>query len=105
MPIFIISSHKDASNWTATLLTPNITEAEPFIRYKIKGISVLDNIYVIYNDTKYLLTLSGDDEYTTSKLAVVPSENKITLVINEKKQFYSVDIKFGAEEDDDIFTF
>ena len=105
VPIFIISSHKDASNWTATLLTPNITEAEPFIRYKIKGISVLDNIYVIYNDTKYLLTLSGDDEYTTSKLAVVPSENKITLVINEKKQFYSVDIKFGAEEDDDIFTF
>ncbi len=104
VPVFVISSKKEVAKWTATLQTKTITETNPFAKYLIKGISSMEVPYVIYNGKQYMLSSIGNDIYQSKKISLNNSAKTIELVIADKKQTDTIDIKLGAEEDD-LFDF
>jgi hypothetical protein len=105
VPIFVISSQKQNSHWTATLLTKTLSESAPIVKYQIKGISSIDDPYIHYNGKQYMLSSNGDNVYQSDKLSLNQSVKTIELVISGTKQTDTIDIKLGAEEDDLFFNF
>ncbi|HBZ34374.1 MAG TPA: BREX-4 system phosphatase PglZ [Bacteroidales bacterium] len=104
IPIFIISSSKESANWTALLLTNELSESAPIIKYKIKGVSAVDDIRVVYNEKEIKLKPIGDNVYESSPLTLISSTKVVTLKINDKQQIDHIEVKLGAEEDD-LFDF
>lgn len=100
VPIFVISSKKEAVQWTATLQTKTLSETNPIAKYLIKGLSSIDIPHIVYNRKQYTLTPIGDDVYQSEKLKLSNTAKTIELVITDKKQTDSIEIKLGAEEDD-----
>lgn len=104
VPIFIISSSKETITWTATLLTKELADTSPILKYKIIGISAADDIRVTYNGKEIKLIPIGDDIYASTPLALISSAKDVCLRINEKKQTDHIEVKLGVEEDD-MFSF
>lgn len=104
VPIFIISSSKDSSNWTAQLLTNELSESTPILKYKIKGVSAVDDIRVEYNGKEIKLKPTGDNIYESSPLTLISSAKDVILKINDKKQINHIEVRLGAEEDN-LFDF
>ena len=104
VPVFVISSQKQNSHWTATLLTKTLSESAPIVKYQIKGISSIDIPYIHYNGKQYMLSSNGDNVYQSDKLSLNQFVKTIELVISGTKQTDTIDIKLGAEEDD-LFSF
>lgn len=103
VPIFIISSQKETSKYSTKLLTTEITVNNPVIEFEIKGDNVA-NPYIMYGNTRYNLTKSGNN-YRTETLALVAATTMITLHIgSDYKQTFSLKINVGAKEDD-LFDF
>lgn len=104
VPVFIISSSKETSNWTAILLTHELSESAPIIKYKIKGVSTVDDIRVAYNGKEIKLKPTGDNIYESSSLTLTSATNEVVLKINDKQQIDHIEVKLGAEEED-LFDF
>jgi hypothetical protein len=104
VPIFIISSQREDSHWTAKLTTKTITEIDPTVEYHIEGTNSIDTPYILYNGKRYNLTCINGDIFKSEKLALKGSENKIKLVIDDKQQTDTIIVKLGAEEND-LFNF
>lgn len=103
VPIFIVSSHKESTNYTAKLLTTEITGNNPVIELEIKGENIV-NPYVMYGNQQYKLTKIGNI-YRSDKLALVAATTSVTLFIGSAyKQTFNLKINIGAEEED-LFDF
>lgn len=100
VPIFIISSQKNANNLSITLLTKEITGANPVVKYSIKGISYNDIPHVIYNNKRYELNLQEENTYYSDRLRLIEGINNIKLCINSYTLSSQIKINLGAEEDD-----
>ncbi len=104
VPIFIVSSHKESTNYTAKLLTTEITGNNPVIEFEIKGENIV-NPYVMYGNQQYKLTKAGTI-YRSDKLALVAATTSVTLFIGSAyKQTFNLKINIGAEEEEDLFDF
>lgn len=104
VPIFVLSSKKEASLWKATLETKRLTGSNPTLKYIIKGISLKDSPFVIYNGKHYALTHLDAEEYQSEKLDLINTAKIVTLVIADKQQIDGIEVLLGAEEDD-LFDF
>ncbi|MBP9995130.1 MAG: BREX-4 system phosphatase PglZ [bacterium] len=104
VPIFVISSKKDATHWTATLQTKSISESNPIVRYLIKGITAINIPSIVYDGRHYNLSVCGDNLYQSEKISLNKSATTVELVIGDKKQIDPIEVIFGAEEDD-LFNF
>ena len=103
VPVFIVSSRKESTNYTAKLLTTEITGNNPVIEFEIKGENIV-NPYVMYGNKQYKLTKTGNI-YRSDKLALVAASTSVTLFIGSAyKQTFNLKINIGAEEDD-LFDF
>lgn len=100
VPVFVISSKKDAIQWTATLQTRTISESNPIVRYLIKGITAINMPSIVYDGRQYNLSICGDNIYQSEKITLSKSATFVELVIGDKKQTDSIEVILGAEEDD-----
>lgn len=104
VPIIIVSSQKNASNYKATLLNSEITSSDPIVKYIIKGLSSIDNPIIIYNGVEYSMHKIAENSYESERLSLVETSKIITLKIGDFKQSDSIIVKTGVQEDD-LFDF
>lgn len=101
VPIIIVSNQKNASNFTAQILSDEINGTNPIVSFNIKGLSSVDIPEIEYNGITYSLNDSGAGTYTSEKLNLVDTCKSVTLRIGENfiKKF-SVSVNTGANEED-----
>lgn len=104
VPIFIISNSPAASDWTAELLTKEVSGTNPCVRFHIKNLPSSDMPYVDYNGNQYALHQVDDDIYESDALVLNNDETEIMLRIGEKMVIYYIQINTGIEEND-LFGF
>lgn len=100
VPIIIVSSQKNASNYSAKLMDNVVLASNPVLRYTIKGLSSIDNPMVTYNDVDYKLHRVSGDIYESERLKLVETAKKATLKINSFQQTDVLDINTGAQEEE-----
>ena len=99
VPLFIISSQPNATNYSATLMSREVSGAKPIVKYVIKGLYSTDTPYLMYNGTRYELNLHEGDSYYSEKLKLVANENTVYLHIGSYTSSTKININLGAEED------
>ena len=104
VPIIIVSSQKNATVYSAKLLSSEIVANNPIVRYTIKGVSSIDAPYVTYNGLDYALHKTGEDTYESERLSLVATSTRLVLHIGDFKQQDSLSVNTGAQEDD-LFGF
>lgn len=106
VPIIILSSHKNATNFTVTLIDDEIEGTNPVVRFRIKGLSSIDNPSIDYNGVPYIVKNTGDDLFESERLTLVDTATKVTLNINGTKyDTFTIKVSTGASEDADLFDF
>lgn len=106
VPIIILSSHKNATNFTVTLIDDEIEGTNPVVRFRIKGLSSIDNPSIDYNGVPYIVKNIGDDLFESERLTLVDTATKVTLNINGTKyDTFTIKVSTGASEDADLFDF
>lgn len=100
VPIIIISSQRNTSNYSAVLQNFEITASSPFVSYVIKGLSSIDVPVVEYNGVDYSLKRVSDNKYLSEELNLVGTANKLTLKIGAFKQNNTINVKLGVDEED-----
>lgn len=100
VPLFVISSQPNATNYTASLISRDISGANPILKYNIKGLFVGDTPYVLYNGNRYELNFQEDNTFFSDRLIFVASENIVELHIGSYVLSSQININFAAEEDD-----
>lgn len=106
VPIIVISSHKNATNFTASLINNEIDGTKPVVQFKIKGLSSIDNPTLEYNGVTYNLRNVSGDVFDSERLNLVDTATKLTLYINGVKyDTYTIKVSTGASEDTDLFDF
>lgn len=100
VPIIVVSSKKNASVYSASLIDNEISASRPVVRYKIKGLSTVDMPSIEYNGVGYTLIKIDDCIYESERLNLVETTTQVILKINDYTQSDSVIIKTGVEEDD-----
>ncbi|MBD5285710.1 MAG: BREX-4 system phosphatase PglZ [Bacteroides sp.] len=106
VPIIVISSHKNTTNFTASLINNEIDGTKPVAQFKIKGLSSIDNPTLEYNGVTYNLKNVSGDVFDSERLNLVDTATKLTLYINGVKyDTYTIKVSTGASEDTDLFDF
>lgn len=100
VPVIIVSSQKNASNYSAKLLNGEINSINPVLKYVIKGLSSIDVPLVEYNGAEYALQRTTSDTFESERLMLVDTATKATLTIGTFKQTDTLKINTGAEEND-----
>lgn len=100
VPIFIISSYINAAEWSAELLTLELSGANPVARFRIKGMPSTDIPFVSYNNVQYSLQHIEDDVFETEPLCLNTDCRSINLIIGEVTRVYSIDVNVGLQEED-----
>lgn len=104
IPIIVISSKENSSDWTATLQTKTISESDPIVRYVFKGDTT--NLYprIVYNGKQYALKRINDTLFESDRLTLDKDATTIKLVVGDIEQKDSIVVNLGATEDD-LFDF
>ena len=106
VPIIVISSHKNATNFTASLINNEIDGTKPVVQFNIKGLSSIDNPTLEYNGVTYNLRNVSGNVFDSERLNLVDTATKLTLYINGVKyDTYTIKVSTGASEDTDLFDF
>ncbi len=101
VPIIIVSSQKNANNYIAKLLTPEISAVAPVARILIKGLFSVDTPKLVYNGISYNLQKVGPDTYESESLNLVDSCQSVKVTIGTSfNQSFPISVQTGAEEDD-----
>lgn len=100
VPIFIISSYLSGTEWSADILTMELTGASPTVQFRIKNIPSVEIPVVEYNGIRYALHQKSGDLFESDALAVDASCNIVSLVIGSVIRPYMISITTGAQEDD-----
>lgn len=106
VPILIISSQKNSSNYSVTLVSDEIDGTEPVIKVSIKGLSSIDVPSLEYNGMTYQLSKTDNDTYASERLNLVDTATKVIVRVNDKPfKTFSIKVSTGASEADDLFDF
>ena len=101
VPIFIISSYVNAAEWSAQLLTDEVSGANPVLTFRIKNLPTTDIPYAEYNGKRYGLHQSDDKEvFYTDALCVDAGCQKVSITIGDVIRVYNIHVSAGAVEDD-----
>lgn len=101
VPIFVISNFVSGTEWTADILTTELTGVNPTLKFRIKNVPSTEMPYVMYDGVKYILhQQQGTDIFETSPIVVNNECNDVDLVIGSVTRYYNVDVATGAQEDD-----
>jgi hypothetical protein len=101
VPIFVISSQVEGTEWTADILTLELTGANPKVRFNIKNYPSIEDPYVEYNGSRYeLKQVGGSNVFESEPLVVDDKCDIVSLVIGSVIRSYRVSVITGAKEDD-----
>lgn len=101
VPIFVVSSQKNATNYTASLKDNRISGTNPVVRFVIKGLAPADVPSVVYNDVDYNLRPKGSDVFESERLHLVDTATRVSLHINRTAfKDFDIEVSTGATEDD-----
>ena len=100
VPIFIISNREIAIDWSAELLTTEISGANPQLRYEIKNVKATDVPYVLYDGRQYKLHRIEGDVFESEPLLINPAEKVVAITIGNRSIENEIEISAGAVEDD-----
>jgi hypothetical protein len=104
VPIFIISSAPAPTNWSAQLLTYEISGSNPKAQIEIKNLPSTDVPHVNYNGKVYLLHHLGGDVYETDDLILDANCQDMSLHIGDVERPMKIKVSTGVQEDD-LFGF
>jgi hypothetical protein len=100
VPIFIISSSVTGVNWTAELLTTEISGANPTFQFVINELPSTEIPYIVYDGTRYELHNTEDDIYESDPVIINEKACEVQLVIGSKLYIKNVAVLTGAKEED-----
>lgn len=100
VPIFIVSSCVSGTEWSADLLTLEISGANPTIKFRIKNIPSTEIPFIEYNNGRYALHQANADLFESEPIAINEQCTVVTLVIGNVLRPYNISVSAGAEEDD-----
>ena len=100
VPIFIISNREIAIDWSAELLTTEISGANPQLRYEIKNVKATDVPYVLYDGRQYKLHRIEGHVFESEPLLINPAEKVVAITIGNRSIENEIEISAGAVEDD-----
>ncbi len=105
VPIIIVSSQKNASNYSVKLLSDEIDSTNPILKFQIIGLNSIDIPILEYNGTPYTIKRDANGTFCSERLYLVDTATKVTVKIGEsfKKQF-NIHVSTGATVDD-LFGF
>ncbi len=100
VPIFIISNKEVATDWSAELLTTEISGANPRLQYRIKNVPTTTIPYVLYDGKPYKLHHIDGDIFESEPLIVNREEKMVAITIGNRSIENEIEISAGAVEDD-----
>lgn len=100
VPIFVISSYVSGTEWTADLLTLELTGANPTVRFRIKNVPSVEIPTVEYNGDRYGLHQLDDEVYESDPLVVSEHIDTISLVIGNVIRHFKISVSTGVQEED-----
>lgn len=100
VPIFIISSYVANAEWSADILSLELSGTSPKVQFRIKNIPSVEIPVVEYNGIRYGLHQVGGDVYESDALAVDDECKIVSLVIGSVSRIYNINVTTGAKEDD-----
>ena len=104
VPIFVISSYVADAEWSAEILTLEVSGANPTIDFKIKNAPTMHIPMIEYNGIRYSLNQIGTDVYRSEPIVIDENVREIALVIGSITRIYHISVNAGAQEDD-LFDF
>ena len=100
VPVIIVSSQKNATTYSASIVNDEIDATKPIINFIIKGLSSVDVPTLVYNGVTYHLTSKGNNTYESERLNLVDTATKVTVCINETPlTTFSIKVSTGATEE------
>lgn len=101
VPVFIISGYVGAAEWSAHLLTPELSGADPVLRFRINNLPTTDVPWVEYDGQRYGLHKTGEkDVYQTDAIRANAACQSVSLVVGDVLRVFAVNVSVGAAEDD-----
>lgn len=100
VPIFIISSYVSGTEWTADLLTIELSGANPTVRFRIKNAPSVEIPIIEYNGDRYRLHQVENEIYESEPIATDKTVGDISLIIGSIIRCYKISVSTGALEDD-----
>lgn len=101
VPVIIVSSQKNATTYSVSIVNDEIDGTMPVVSFIIKGLSSIDIPTLVYNGVTYHFTSKGNDTYESERLNLVDTATKVTVCINEAPMnSFSIKVSTGATEDD-----
>lgn len=100
VPVLIISGQRNATAYSARLLTPALRPAAPAARYALRGLTGAERPEVEYNGTRYRLRRLGGEQWESEPLPLVETAQTLRLLIGDFSQRDKVSVVVGVVEDD-----
>ena len=104
VPVIVISSKENSTDWTATLQTKTISESNPVVKYVFKGDTSCVYPRIAYNGKQYSMKRINDMLFESDRLPLDKDATTIKLVVGNIEQEDSIIVNLGATEDD-LFDF
>ncbi len=100
VPIFVISSAPAPTNWSAQLLTYEISGSNPRAKIEIKNLPSTEIPHIIYNGRIYQLHHLSGDVYETEDLILDANCQNISLSIGDIVRDLRIKVSTGVQEQD-----
>lgn len=100
VPIFVISSAPAPTNWSAQLLTYEISGSNPRAQIEIKNLPSTEIPHIIYNGRIYQLHHLSGDVYETEDLILDVNCQDISLSIGDIERPMRIKVSTGVQEQD-----
>ncbi|MCH4147878.1 MAG: BREX-4 system phosphatase PglZ [Prevotella sp.] len=100
VPIFVISNTSVETEWTAEILDFEISGANPYIRFSIKNLPLIDYPFIIYNNVKYNLHLVDPNIYKSDAIKIAGEVNTVALHIGCVDRVFNIKSNSGIKMDD-----
>lgn len=101
VPIIIVSSQKNATAYSVSIVSDEIDGTMPVVSFIIKGLSSIDIPTLVYNGVTYHLKSKDNNTYESECLNLVDTATKVIVCINEVPlNSFSIKVSTGATEND-----
>lgn len=101
VPVIIVSSQKNATAYSVSIVNDEIDGTMPVVSFIIKGLSSIDIPTLVYNGVTYHLKSKDNNTYESECLNLVDTATKVTICINEVPlNSFSIKVSTGATEND-----
>lgn len=100
VPIIILSSQRQSSEYSISLIDDAVNGNNPILIFRIKGVSNLEIPKLIYNNTGYNLNNQGNCRFESDRLELKQEVDEVEIRIGSYSQKFKIKINLGAEEED-----